>query len=91
MKFSFIKAENDTTHKNIEFDDSATWAEVITGVIGNLEGNSGKDIYIVVKSISDGIKKKDNGSKVANEEGLYIKGGVIQNRIDCMAEAPLGK
>ena len=78
MKFAFIKAEDDTVHKMVEFDDSATWAEVIKGVIGNLDGNYGKDnIYIVVKSISDGIKKKDNGSKVANEDGLYVKNGVI--------------
>ena len=77
MKFAYIKAEDGTIHKMVEFDDSATWAEVITGVIQNLDGNYGKDIYIVVKSISDGIKKKDNGSKVANEDGLYIKNGVI--------------
>ena len=77
MKFAFIKAENDTVHRDVEFDDSATWTEVITGVISNLDGNSGKDIFIVVESISDGIKKKWNGSKVANEAGLYIKNGVI--------------
>ena len=90
MKFSFIKAESDTVHKNVEFDDSATWADVVAQ-IKQLAGNDGKDIYLVVKSISDGIKKFDNKARVADEEGLYIKNGVIQNRIDCLAEAPLGK
>ena len=90
MKFAYIKAEDDTVHKDVEFDDSATWGEAIKGVIAPLSGNSGEGVYIVVKQISDGIKKDDNNAKVANEEGLYIKDGVIQNRIDCMKEAPLG-
>ena len=40
MKFAYIKAEDGTIHKMVEFDDSATWAEVITGVIRNLNGNN---------------------------------------------------
>ena len=58
MKFLYIKAEAYENakeelrpmyiHENVSFDESeATWSDLIRGVIGELYGNEGKDIYLL--------------------------------------------